>query len=155
MRSFPSINLFCLEQSVNNRVDLTQCPSADETTRDTVLAFPPETGRQVEESAVWLLRGNLFHPSFIPFLQSNLSTLTGKVIKKDFFCLLKRKVTRVTLHFLQYPDPENVMNALHSHGWSPLKPVWAYTVLCWQIQLGWLRTQPLPTEECRKTGATI
>lgn len=50
--------MFCLEQSVNTGVDLTQCLSADETSRDTVLALPPETGRQVEESILWLLCGN-------------------------------------------------------------------------------------------------
>lgn len=38
--------LFCLEESVNNRVDLTQCLSADKTGGETALAFPPETGRQ-------------------------------------------------------------------------------------------------------------
>lgn len=43
--------LSCLEESVNTRVDLTQCLSADETSRETALAFPPETARQTEESA--------------------------------------------------------------------------------------------------------
>lgn len=44
--------LFCLEESVNTRGDLTQCLSADETSRETALAFPAETGRQTEEGTV-------------------------------------------------------------------------------------------------------
>lgn len=39
----------------------------------------------------------------------------------------ERTVTQVTLHVLWSPDPANLREALHSHGWSQLTPTWACT----------------------------
>lgn len=47
-------------------------------------------------------------------------------------------------------SPSIHMGDLNSHQHERV-----HTVLCWQIPLGWLMTQPLMTEECRQTGAML
>lgn len=118
-----------------------QCLSTNKTSRHTSLTLPPEIGLQGEESAVWLLCGN---PDYL-LMQSSLSTVCNPCITtfnlspppvqltstcrqgKKRGKLKKSTVTQVTLHVLWSLDPENLMNALHSHGWAQLTQIWACT----------------------------
>lgn len=151
--------------------------SVDETSRETALAFSPETGRQTEESTVGLLCGNpdyllmcsslsskhhstLCNPHLTTF---NLSAPPVQLSYHSQEGEKKRKIKKTRGQWLRshsmssghltqqmWGSPSIHMGDLNSHQHERI-----HTVLCWQIPLGWLRTQPLMTEECRQTGAMI